>query len=61
MSFIEQGNENAGAIFVLYVFDVVFPNVLMMAQWSMFNNHPQQYCKQRQVLIVSNTVGGIGP
>jgi len=53
---------NAGITVVLRVLDVVFPNELMMAQWSVFNNHPQQYLKPRQVvLIVSNTVGGVGP
>ena len=61
MSIIKQGSAGTGVITVLHVLDVAFPNELTMAQWSVVNNHPQQYYKVRRTLIASNTVGGVGP
>lgn len=61
MSIIEQGNAGTGVITVLHVLDVAFPKELTTAQWSVVNNHPQQYYKVRRTLIASNTVGGVGP
>lgn len=61
LSVTEQANARTGVITLLYVLDVAFPYELTMAQWSVVNNHPQQYCKLRRTLIASNTVGGVGP